>query len=171
MLHAWIPVEDVSTSTPDASLSLFVGEMGLLGERVARKADHLKHGYTIMALFLQAYTWTSLMLGLSHINVLRNLRCTARFANAGRWNIRRLKTQADLQKLIGLDPFHSFLNQSTLKIILLIIALVRMHTSTGFTSGGRGVPRHPRVLRVRTSDWTRQSTAVVWGGDYLRPLL
>ncbi|CAM9659452.1 unnamed protein product, partial [Ectocarpus fasciculatus] len=41
----------------------------------------------------------------------------------GRWNIRRLKTQADLQKLIGLDPFHSFLNQSTLKIILLIIAL------------------------------------------------
>ncbi|CAM9267867.1 unnamed protein product [Ectocarpus sp. 8 AP-2014] len=41
----------------------------------------------------------------------------------GEWNIRRLKTQADVQKLIGLDPFHSFLNQSTLKIILLIIAL------------------------------------------------
>ncbi|CAN0196479.1 unnamed protein product, partial [Ectocarpus sp. 13 AM-2016] len=43
--------------------------------------------------------------------------------SAGRWNIRRLKTQADVKKLIGLDPFHSFLNQSTLKIILRIIGL------------------------------------------------
>ncbi len=43
---------------------------------------------------------------------------------AGRWNIRRLKTQADMKKLIGLDPFHTFLNQSTPKIILRIIALV-----------------------------------------------
>ncbi|CAM9709886.1 unnamed protein product [Scytosiphon promiscuus] len=41
---------------------------------------------------------------------------------AGRWNIRRLKTQADMKKLIGLDPFHSFLNQSTLKIILRIMS-------------------------------------------------
>ncbi|CAN0058338.1 unnamed protein product, partial [Ectocarpus sp. 12 AP-2014] len=51
------------------------------------------------------------------------MRCTARIWSAGRWNIRRLKTQADVKKLIGLDPFHSFLNQSTLKIILRIIGL------------------------------------------------
>lgn len=41
---------------------------------------------------------------------------------AGRWNIRRLKGQADLKKLVGSDPFHSFLDQSTLKIVLRIFA-------------------------------------------------
>lgn len=42
--------------------------------------------------------------------------------SAGRWNIRRIKGQADLKKLIGSDPFRSFLNQSTPKIILGIVA-------------------------------------------------
>eukprot|EP00904_Undaria_pinnatifida_P013755 jgi/Undpi1/950/HiC_scaffold_10.g04414.m1 len=41
----------------------------------------------------------------------------------GRWNIRRLKTQADLKKLVGSDPFHTLVNQSTFKIVFTIMGM------------------------------------------------
>lgn len=67
-------------------------------------------------------------LGLAFVLCFVLCRCAGHRAGAarraGRWNIRRLKTQADMKKLIGLDPFHSFLNQSTFKIILRIVTVV-----------------------------------------------
>lgn len=44
----------------------------------------------------------------------------------GRWNIRRLKGQADLKKLVGSDPFHTLVNQTTFKIILGIMGMVSL---------------------------------------------
>lgn len=65
VLHAWISVEEgewslncrprmwaVQTPTHVQSSCFFVGKMGILGEGVAHKADHLKHNSTIMALSL-----------------------------------------------------------------------------------------------------------------------
>ncbi|CAN0248728.1 unnamed protein product, partial [Scytosiphon promiscuus] len=43
--------------------------------------------------------------------------------SVGRWNIRRLKGQADMKKLIGSDPFHSLVDQSSFRIIFGIIVV------------------------------------------------
>ena len=68
-----------------------------------------------------------------HVDVLRCLLWS------GRWNIRRLKTQADLKKLVGSDPFHTLVNQSTFKIVFTIMGMVRsenaLESSEEQTSG------------------------------------
>ena len=74
------------------------------------------------------------------VGVLLRVTLCGALLPVGRWNIRRLKTQADMKKLIGLDPFHSFLNQSTTKIILRIVSVV---------SGGLGRAVELRLLRRR----------------------